>query len=184
MNTVERPNFAWKVARVWLWFMTHFVWKVTVEGLENLPQEGGFILCPNHATAMDPPLIAYYLYPRPVHYWAKIELFQNKYAAWVLRQLYTIPIDRGKTDRAAIRAATELLVRNLIVGSFPEGSRHSDEVKKGSAFISIRSRKPMVPTWIDWDGHKVGIRFGTPILPIGSVDELTTVLGAAIEALK
>ena len=183
MKTMERPNFAWNLAFIWLWVMTHTFWRVTVLGRENLPRKGAFILAPNHVSWEDPPLIAFYLYPRPVHYWTKVELSSVPVLGWVLRHMYTIPIKRGTVDRGAIDAAVAVLTGGNILGSFPEGSRHSDEVKKGSAFIARRASCPIVPCGIVWKGRQVIIRFGQPIPPDGTTKELTSVLEHALARL-
>lgn len=192
MNTIEEPKaepqeelltFAWRVAFVWLWFMTHCIWRVTVEGMENLPKEGPIILAANHASWIDPPLIAFYFYPRPVHYWTKIELFSVPVLGKLLPHMYTIPIKRGTADRGAIKTAMKRLARGEIFGVFPEGSRHSNVAQKGAALVSLLSKKSLSPVGIRKEGFRVWIRFGPAIPPEGTVEELTARLESAIHAL-
>lgn len=168
--------------------MTHVFWTVQVDGSLHLPKTGGYILCPNHVSDMDPPLIAYYLYPRPVHYWAKIELSSVPILGWVIKHLYAIPIRRGKADRVAIKAAINVLSSGGILGAFPEGTRKKNttadsELKKGAAFIAKKAQVPLVPCWISWKKKRVIIRFGQPITSEGTVDELTAKLESAIKRL-
>ena len=54
----------------------YIVFRTRVYGRENIPAEGAVILAANHASNIDPPLMAS-LIDRPVSYMAKIELFEN-----------------------------------------------------------------------------------------------------------
>src|SRR5262245_37432972 len=47
-----------------------------VEGAENVPQEGGVILAPNHVSAADWPAVGAAC-PRPLRWMAKSELFEQ-----------------------------------------------------------------------------------------------------------
>ena len=46
---------------------------IQFEGAENIPSEGGFVVCSNHQGAFDIPLVVGFL-PRPIGFVAKIEL--------------------------------------------------------------------------------------------------------------
>ena len=63
------------------------LYRIEVKGLENLPRNG-VLLCPNHASDLDPVLIGICL---PInyrlHFMAKEELFQNRLFGRILRAL-------------------------------------------------------------------------------------------------
>lgn len=63
------------------------LYRIEVKGLENLPRNG-VLLCPNHASDLDPVLIGVCL---PInyrlHFMAKEELFQNRLFGRILRAL-------------------------------------------------------------------------------------------------
>ena len=123
---------------------------VKVEGLENLPKQNGYIVCGNHARAIDPILIGVNL-PQKVHFMAKSELFKNKIMGLIVRGLGAFPIKRGEADLKSIKTSLRLLQNNQNIGIFPEGTRNfSGELKAepGIAMLAVRSKRPVVPVAI------------------------------------
>src|SRR5579884_936133 len=95
--------------------------RVRLNGIENVPTEGPFIIAANHLAWTDIPLIPYNL-TRKVVYMAKEEYFSSK-IAWLVRFLGAFPVKRGEADRQALRAAEEQLKKGNILVIFPEGTR-------------------------------------------------------------
>lgn len=52
--------------------------RIKVEGLEHFPKEGGVLLCTNHISNIDPPVVGVTA-PRKVLFMAKAELFKCRY---------------------------------------------------------------------------------------------------------
>ena len=128
------------------------VFRARVYGRENIPQEGAVILAANHASNIDPPLMAS-LIERPVSYMAKIELFENPIFGAAIR-----PVKRGESDRGAIKAAVGVLREGRILGLFPEGKRSkTGELQKaeaGVALIAAMTGAPIVPVAI-LNSHRI-----------------------------
>ena len=82
-------------------------WPSKVTGEENIPDEGGFILCANHVHMRDPLFLAVRLPKRHFTFLAKAELFKNPLLRLVIGEkgLGAIPISRGHSDLGAIREA-------------------------------------------------------------------------------
>ena len=99
----------YKIVRAILDFFFFIVFRLHVEGRENVPEKGAIIVAPNHKSYWDPPMIGVAFKTRIVHFMAKEELFKNPVFGWVIRQLGTFPVRRGVTDRAAIRQAVKVL---------------------------------------------------------------------------
>lgn len=123
------------------------------EGLENLPAEGGFILCMNHLSALDPLHVSARLpRTRRIFYLAKKELFRSKPIAALLRSLGGVPIDRGHADIGAMRSALQLAKEGCGVGVFPQGTRSSVDDPKpmlpGASLIALRAGVPVIPCYI------------------------------------
>ncbi|MDO4540685.1 MAG: lysophospholipid acyltransferase family protein [Syntrophomonadaceae bacterium] len=131
------------IARLILWLM-----RVKVTGAENLPREGGVLVCANHVSYWDPVVIGCLL-NRPINFMAKAEFFENRFSGAVFRGLRAFPVKRGSGDRQAIRRAMELLQAGEVVGIFPEGSRNqSGELLKpqlGTAMIAAKTGSPVLP---------------------------------------
>lgn len=144
-------------------------YRVKIEGLENIPKEDGYIVCANHKSLNDPPLLAVEL-PIKFRFMAKEELFENKVFGAFLRFVGAFPVKRGKNDIAALRAAISILSNKENLMIFPEGARspkgYMHKGKPGTALIAIKSRVRILPVGID-GGYKpfskITIRVGKPI---------------------
>lgn len=123
--------------------------RLKVEGLENVPKTGGALVVSNHTHNVDPVLLEA-VFPRPVRFMAKKEVFPVPFAGWVARMTDSFPVDRGNPDRSALRAAQIRLDGGVLVGMFPEGTRSMTggikDVFPGAAAIALRSNVPVVPT--------------------------------------
>ena len=78
-----------------------------VEGLEHLPARGPAIICPKHQRWEDIPLIGMAL-PPPLHYIAKVELFQQPVVRELLGAWGGVPVDR-QNPRATLSSFRRLL---------------------------------------------------------------------------
>lgn len=129
----------------------YIVFRTHVYGRDNIPAEGAVILAANHASNIDPPLMAS-LIDRPVSYMAKIELFENPIFGAAIRRCHAFPVKRGESDRGAIKAAVAVLREGRILGLFPEGTRSkTGELQKaeaGVALIAAMTGAPIVPVAI------------------------------------
>ena len=123
-----------------------------VYGRENVPTKGAFLLLSNHQSYLDPIFCAGLLSIR-MCYMARDTLFKNWFFGRLIRSVNAIPVKRGQSDIAAIKAIIERLKQGLPVCLFPEGTRTTDgriaAVKPGVAFLSRRAKVPVVPMVID-----------------------------------
>ena len=121
-------------------------------GREHLPQDGPLLLAANHRSFLDPFLIGTCL-RRPVYYFAKRELFEKRWQAWLLSALGAFPVDRGAGDRAAMDTAREILRRGDCVVVFPEGTRIRTgplaAPRRGIGRLALEAGVPVVPPWAD-----------------------------------
>ncbi|MCR8634440.1 lysophospholipid acyltransferase family protein [Paenibacillus radicis (ex Xue et al. 2023)] len=131
-------------------FIFRLVFRLKVVGLENVPHGKPVILCANHTSNMDPPLLGSPLVGRRVHYMAKAELFDVPVLGWVLPRISAFPVKRGGVSKESIRLSLQLLSENKILGIFPEGSRSNagGMGKKGAASLALKSGATVVPAAI------------------------------------
>ena len=142
-----------------------------VTGLENLPAEGGFVLCINHCSALDPLFVSSRIpRKRRMYFMAKKELFENKLLRPFVVGLGGIPVDRGHADLTAIRSSMKVLKDGYGLGIFPQGTRSKDNTPtpmlNGASMIALRGGVPVVPAYIDGPYrlfHHVDVRFGAPL---------------------
>ncbi|WP_342561833.1 lysophospholipid acyltransferase family protein [Paenibacillus sp. FSL R7-0345] len=120
-----------------------------IVGKENVPKEGGVLLCANHISLLDPITIGIKL-KRQVKYMAKAELFTVPVLGWLIGKLGAFPVKRGGVSKESIKTALNTLRGGHIMGIFPEGTRNSDTgvAKKGAASFALRSGAAVVPAAI------------------------------------
>lgn len=124
------------------------IYRVKIEGIENVPKESACIICGNHIHALDAPaLIA--CTSRKIRFMAKQELWKStgfKFMAWIFD---VFPVARGKKDTEAIKVSMKILKANEILGMYPEGTRNGIErgikPKNGAVNLAIRMDVPIVP---------------------------------------
>ena len=163
-------------------FMYNFVWLLCkpafaiafphrVYGRENVPKEGGFIICANHMNAIDPLFLCTQIpMKRKVHFLAKKELFAKKFTKWFFSHMQAIPVDRGAADLSAIRSALKSIKDGYGVGIFPQGTRSKTNERMpmltGVSMIALRADCPIIPCFIDGPYgafKRVNVYFGKPI---------------------
>lgn len=117
-------------------------------GLENVPEEGGFLLASNHLSFFDPFIAGAFMY-RNIHFFARSTLFKNGMSSYILKQWNAIPVKRGAGDIQAIKAVVSLLNSGAGVLVFPEGTRSDEESeslpKRGVGLMAVKTRVPVVP---------------------------------------
>lgn len=161
--------YFYKLVRFLAIIVFNIVFRIDIEGKENIPPEGRLVLCSNHISALDPIILAIAI-PRPISFMAKKELFKNKILAKIIYKLGAFPVDRDGSDISAIRSSLRVLKEEKVLGIFPEGTRVSrvdlDKVKAGVGLISIKGKSPVVPVYIQSNYNifsKVIVRIGKPI---------------------
>src|SRR5438034_495383 len=140
MNT-ER-TFHWKCMQATARFITTLLFDLKVDGLHNMPprarppQRGGMLIVSNHQGNLDPVLLAVRL-KRPLNYIAKSELFENRWADFMLRAVNAFPVHQGAGDVHAVKETIHRLEAGHLLNIYPEGSRTPDgeigELQKGVA---------------------------------------------------
>ncbi|MBU9714255.1 lysophospholipid acyltransferase family protein [Evansella tamaricis] len=144
-------------------------YRVEIIGKENIPNDGGVLLCSNHIHLMDPPLVGSFI-KRQVCFMAKAELFEVPILKIIIPKLGAFPIRRGMSDRQALRTGLNLLKEGKMIGIFPEGTRSkTKELGEGLAgvgFFALRSDANVVPCGIIGTYRifsKLTIVYGEPI---------------------
>ena len=127
------------------------VYNLKVEGRENVPKKGFFIVASNHVSAIDPFLVIDAI-QRNVAYMAKVELFQNKIARFFLDILGAFAVDRAKLSVSTIKTVIGLKQTGWWLGIFPQGTRekdgHIENVNKGFASFAKTLKCDILPVAI------------------------------------
>ncbi|AIQ30853.1 MULTISPECIES: lysophospholipid acyltransferase family protein [Paenibacillus] len=162
-------------------FIYAILFPLKIVGRENVPKEGGVLLCANHISLLDPMTIGIKL-KRQVKYMAKAELFTVPVLGWLIKQLGAFPVKRGGVSKESIKTALNTLRSGNVMGIFPEGTRNSDSgaAKKGAASFALRSGAAVVPAAIIGSYkpfRRMTVVYGAPI-------DLSSFEGAGSESLE
>ena len=168
MKKIFKDIIKWIVrGAIYIWCKIYY--RAEIIGLENVPQNEPLIICGNHRTYLDPPLIVATA-KRDMRFLAKEELYKNKFLAalgWVFE---AIPVKRDEKDVTAIKESLKALKNGQCIALFPEGTRNGLEkgqkAKDGVAFFAIRSGAKVLPCGIkggDKNNRKVTIKYGKPL---------------------
>ena len=161
----------YSIAKVATNIMIHLFYKMKYEGVENIRSGGGYMVCSNHRTNMDPLFIAQKIKPQ-LFFMAKQELFQNKFVGMIIKGLGAFPVERGKGDSGAIDFAVDTLKSGKVLAMFPEGTRSKDGIpqrpKSGAALVAMQTHADILPVGISFDlplhfRSQVTIKYGEMI---------------------
>lgn len=115
----------------------------------NVPKEGAYIFAGNHISGVDPIIMAVGQKHRNIHFMAKSELFKNPVLRWFFISIGAFPVDRGNSDKGAVRHFEELLSDGELMGIFIEGTRSKTgeflKPKSGAALIAYDTKTPVIP---------------------------------------
>ena len=125
--------------------------RLHVEGRENIPADGPFILAPTHRSIIDTP-VASAVTGRRMRFLGADKWWSNKWFGRLLTALGGFPVSRGTADREALRRCIALLSTGEPLVLFPEGERKSGPLvlplRDGAAYIAVKSGVPIVPVGI------------------------------------
>ena len=152
-----------------IWIYCKIVYRFEVIGKENIPKEGPAIICGNHRSFLDPPLIEITT-GRYTRFLAKEELTKNKFLAFLGYVFDAILVKRDSKEVKALKESLQTLKNGDCLALFPEGTRNGlakgEKVKDGAAFFAVRSGAPVVPCGIkggEKGNRKVTITYGKPL---------------------
>jgi 1-acyl-sn-glycerol-3-phosphate acyltransferase len=188
----QRLIAAWYwVARFQCQVFCALFFRLRIEGRENVPRGGAYILAGNHQSFLDPVFCGVGI-RRRLCYMARDSLFRFKPFGRLLLSLNVIPIGRDKADLATMRAIIARLVQGEAVCLYPEGTRTLDgriaPFKAGFGLLCRRSGAAVVPVLIDgafecWPRHRKLFRPGRITLWYGKTLDAATVRTMSNEEL-
>jgi 1-acyl-sn-glycerol-3-phosphate acyltransferase len=143
------PEFA---MRFITWVLVNTLYRVRVDGSEQIPEEGPALLVCNHVSFMDALLLMANL-RRPIRFVMYYKIFKIPLLSFVFRTARAIPIAGHKEDPALLQQAYDAIDAALADGEvvciFPEGGLTGDGAiapfRAGVEKILARRPVPVVP---------------------------------------
>ncbi len=189
------------VVRFVLWVMANIMFRIEVEGAENIPKSGAALIVSNHISYADA-VLAGYTTRRFIRFLMWKPIYEARIAKPFFDVLKAIPIDIGspKATVRALKAAHEELQNGSLVGIFPEGQITRDgEVgpfERGYERVMRGIECPIVPmhiegmwghplsrkggeafqSWEVWFRPRVKVRVGKPVSADKTPEELRQIV--------
>ena len=153
------------ISKVIVFPIYKFLFRGTLDGDHNIPDESSFIIVSNHGSLLDPPFLGHAL-GRKVSFMAKQELFNIPILSQIIKACGAYPVKRGIVDKNSINLASNKLINNEIIGIFIDGTRQKDgfvnKPKNGAALIASKTKKLLLPVAIINSHRLVRFKFFLP----------------------
>lgn len=175
---ITHKTFVYRLCSTSAWIYCKLWHRLEVRGLEHIPKTGGVLVASNHQSHVDI-LIHGGSIPRHVCFVARDTLADQAWLAYTMRQCGAVLIQRGASDRKALRAMADHLELGDLVAIFPEGTRTDDgslrEFKGGALLAARMAKVPIVPCGISGANvafprgaalprpRKIRVSYGAPI---------------------
>lgn len=181
----ERAQKALELPRYRPWFydlvrgtsalLLRSVFRLSTEGLENVPAQGGVVLAPMHRSYLDTLAVGVSLKGRRFRAMAKYELFGVPVIGRMIALGGGFPVRRGVQDMEAYEEAMRLLRDGDMLLVFPEGTRNRHGKARpqlGAARLALDAGVAFVPVSIEGTERirllpprfpKVHVYYGEPI---------------------
>lgn len=184
--------------RFLLYPLVNFIYRIKIDGQENIPVKGGALFVSNHMSFIDGFLLAGAC-QRPIRFVMNKRFYDVPVLKYFFKVIGCIPISRHDSPRKIMKSfelARKSLKSGDIVCIFVEGqiSRHGQMLrfKKGYEYIGKGINAPIIPVYIDgvWGSlfsykggkvlfkrlrllyRRVTVGFGKPLKSNVSVDEV------------
>ncbi|RMF93664.1 MAG: 1-acyl-sn-glycerol-3-phosphate acyltransferase [Candidatus Schekmanbacteria bacterium] len=123
--------------------------RLTFKGQENIPSDGGVIIASNHASFIDPLVIAAGI-KRKVGF-IIIDTYYNKpLIKWFCKSTECIPVSEEMEGAGSMKQAIKYLKRGNVLCIFPEGGRTRDgqllPAKSGVGILALLTGATVIPT--------------------------------------
>ena len=149
------------------------IYRIEIHGKENIPKDNRYLVCPNHLSTLDPPMMVAVM-PRSVAFMAKKELFDIPFLRWWIDWLGAFAVDRENLSPSTVKTVEAIYDSKWVLGIFPQGTRGvPGEIKgvtKGFAGLARLTKCDILPVGITGSNEAKWKPFsGKIIINIGKI---------------
>jgi 1-acyl-sn-glycerol-3-phosphate acyltransferase len=192
----RHANIPYRIVRMIAIPLLRLCFRIQVEGRENIPKSGNYIVIGNHLNWLDEfaLLLLFPVEPR-VHFLADpTDLVTRKFQWWLIRTTggYVPVVRERHGDNALFHHVDRCLEVGGAVAIFPEGNYGPTEgelmpFKKGFAHFAIKAGVPVIPVALSgtkdlWFRKRVRMVIGKSLASAGQSPE--TLTDAAFDTIK
>lgn len=145
----------------------HILSQVHIQGLENVPEHGPYLIAINHISLYEPPFILAF-WPTLLEAAGAVEIWERRGQNVLVRLYGGIPVHRGIYDRSLIETMLAVLESGRPLLIAPEGGRGHQ--------LGMRQALPGVAYVID--------QAGVPVIPVGIVGATDDFLEKALHGKR
>ena len=194
----RQATLAYRALRLWAVPLLHSLFRINVEGRQQIPTASSYVLIANHLNWLDSfaILASFPIEPR-VHFLGDTTLLVTRKFQWALVKSVGgyIPVNRqARPDTVLFHHVNRCLERGGVVAIYPEGNYGPTEgevmpFKKGFAHFAVENHVPVLPVALSgtqdlWLRKIVRLIIGPPIESTGhSVDSMLTLAEARMREL-
>ncbi len=132
--------------------LIRILFRLEINGWENIPKSGGYLVSHNHVSIIDPAWVGSF-WPINLEVIGAAELWNRRGQSSIVRLYGTLPVHRGSAERDLLRTMIEVLKSGTPLLIAPEGTR--------SHIPGLVHAQPGIGYLID--------QASVPVLPIGMI---------------
>jgi cytidylate kinase len=158
-EATRNEKILWWLARFLVLGFSRLYFRVTFEGLENVPKSGAYLVSPTHRSNVDS-FVVLGLTKRRIRFLAKEEMWKLSFVHPLWDALGGIKVERGSTDRESMKLCMAALASGEPLAAYPEGTRREGPLVEGlfdgPAYMALKAGVPIVPMGIGGSALAMG----------------------------
>ncbi|MBC8506757.1 MAG: 1-acyl-sn-glycerol-3-phosphate acyltransferase [Anaerolineales bacterium] len=155
MTEIYRPAWYVRILRPFIRALFrgvfHFISRVKVSGLDNVPKDGAYIIAINHVSLFEAPFVTAF-WPMSFEVAGAADVWDRPGQGLLARLYGGIPIHRGQYDRQMLDITLSVLRSGYPLLLAPEGGRSHQpgmrRAKPGVAYLMDKAQVPVVPVGV------------------------------------
>ena len=158
-------------SKIFILTLFRIIWLLRIRKTAPLPNNGPCIVCANHASYLDGPVIMCSLPFQTVlntYFLGYTLIFEHPLIRWVMKPAHLVSIDASVRLMESMQTTSYILSKQKIVCIFPEAERTIDnqvkKFRKGVGVLVKELNVPVIPAYIKGSYHawRRGNRFPRP----------------------